>query len=237
MSASCSRVRAWSSPNRPTLVRRSAVRWPPTPSAAPTSRASARMYVPLEQSTATSTSVTSPSRRTASTSNRSIRTARGCKLDSLPLAHQPVGPLAVDLDRADRRRHLIDVSAQRRDGFLDLRVGHPASPEPVAAVRLPRLRWRWSDPAGWWRCSPCRSPSAGRGSWWRARCRPPALRWPSDPASRHARPCGCRTAAGTGPPRRDWSCRPACRRRRDRLRSQHDRGERDAVAHRPSAAQ
>ena len=42
-SASSSRVRASSSPKRPTLVRRSAVRWPPTPSAAPTSRASARM--------------------------------------------------------------------------------------------------------------------------------------------------------------------------------------------------
>ena len=42
-SAACSRVCAWSSPNGPTRVRRSAVRCPPQPSAVPRSRARARM--------------------------------------------------------------------------------------------------------------------------------------------------------------------------------------------------
>ena len=40
----------------PTRVRRSAVRWPPTPRSAPRSRARARMYVPEEQTTETTRS-------------------------------------------------------------------------------------------------------------------------------------------------------------------------------------
>ena len=47
-----------------------------------------------------------------------MRTRRGCELDGLAFAHQLVGPLAVDLDRADRRRDLVDVAAQRGDRRL-----------------------------------------------------------------------------------------------------------------------
>ena len=56
-----------SSPYGPTRVRRSAVRCPPTPRPAPRSRASARMYVPEEQTTVTSRSSRpgSPSSATA----------------------------------------------------------------------------------------------------------------------------------------------------------------------------
>ena len=82
--SSWSRVRATSSPNGPTAVRRSAVRCPPTPSASPRSRASARMYVPVEQSTTTTRSITPPSRLRSSTSNRDTVTRRDARTTSSP---------------------------------------------------------------------------------------------------------------------------------------------------------
>ncbi len=48
----------------------------------------------------------------------------GRQFDGLSLARQLVGPLAVDLDRAHRRRHLVNVPAQRRDRFGDLLPRH-----------------------------------------------------------------------------------------------------------------
>ena len=35
------------------------------------------------------------------------------EFDRVPLTDQLVGPLAVDLDGADRRRHLVDLAPQR----------------------------------------------------------------------------------------------------------------------------
>ena len=49
--------------------------------------------------------------RGASTSNADTVTARGFELDLLAVAHELVGALAVDLDGADRARHLVDVAA------------------------------------------------------------------------------------------------------------------------------
>ena len=53
--------------------------------------------------------------------------AAGCQFDGLTFAGQPVGPLAADLDCADRRRNLGDLAAQRGDRLLDLRVGDTVS--------------------------------------------------------------------------------------------------------------
>ena len=70
---------------RPTRVRRSEIRCPPTPSAAPRSRASARTYVPLEHSTSTSTSSTpSPGRGDPTTSNRLTVTGRAASSTASP---------------------------------------------------------------------------------------------------------------------------------------------------------
>ena len=41
-----------------------------------------------------------------------------------PLTSQTIGPLAVDFDRADRRRDLRDVAAKPTDRRLDRLVGH-----------------------------------------------------------------------------------------------------------------
>jgi hypothetical protein len=82
--SSCSSVRASSSVNSPTRVRRSAVRCPPTPSAAPRSRAIARTYVPAEQVRLTSTSTYGAATRTAPTSSRCTRTDLAASSTSSP---------------------------------------------------------------------------------------------------------------------------------------------------------
>ena len=101
-SACCSSVRACARSNGPTRVRRSAVRWPPTPSAAPRSRASARTYVPEVHSTVTSSS--SPRRASSVEARHDDRS--GGQLDLLAGADAGVRPDAVDLDRRHGRRHL-----------------------------------------------------------------------------------------------------------------------------------
>ncbi len=83
-SARSSRVRATARSYGPTAVRRSAVRCPPTPSAAPRSRAIARMYVPLEQRSETSRSTVSVSRRMSVTTSSCTVTVRGSRATSSP---------------------------------------------------------------------------------------------------------------------------------------------------------
>ena len=61
-----------------------------------------------------STSTRSPARRTSGTSSSWIVTGRAAQLDLLAVAHPLVGALAVDLDRRDGGRHLLDVADERR---------------------------------------------------------------------------------------------------------------------------
>jgi len=65
-------------------VRRNRVRCPPTSSVVPRSRASARTYVPDEQTTRTSRSVWSPAAVVASTSNACTCTRRGASATCSP---------------------------------------------------------------------------------------------------------------------------------------------------------
>ena len=81
---SWSSVRASLTRYGPTLVRRNAVRCPPTPSAAPRSRASARTYVPLEHVTRASTSTTWSAGRTAVTVNSRTVTVLGASSGGWP---------------------------------------------------------------------------------------------------------------------------------------------------------
>ena len=49
------------------------------------------------------------------------------EFDGVAFTGQFVGPLAVDLDGADRRRDLVDLTAQRGHRLVDLRVVTPAA--------------------------------------------------------------------------------------------------------------
>ena len=169
--------------------------------------------MPLEQRTETSTSTTSPERRTSCTISSWTVTGRAFELDLLAVAHPLVGALAVDLDRRDRGRHLLEVAdelgggraddglveAGGRDGRGDLAlgvVGGGGDAEPDrGVVRLLGQHQVAEQPGG---------PVDARG---------PARRSPSGRGCRRGRPCGCRPAGGPGPRRRATSCRRACRRR------------------------
>ena len=115
----------------------------------------------------------------------------GGELDLLPGADPGVGALAVDLDRADGARHLLDVPGQLRDAGRDRLVGHPGGVrcgQHVALGVVGRGGGAEADGGQVGLACPARG---GPAAWWRARCRARARRWPSGRACRHARPCGC----------------------------------------------
>ena len=133
-----------------------------------------------------------PRHRHRRTGRRAVRRARrigrcgpgvGASCDLLTFAHQLVGPLAVDLDRADRRRPLRDLTAQGVTAASICIVGDLSGRDRLQHFAFGVLgRW-WSGPAGWSPRTTSSWPSAGRGSWWPARCRRPARRWPSGPGA------------------------------------------------------
>ncbi len=152
-----SSVCASPSPNRPTLVRRSAVRWPPTPSGRADvarqrpdvgARRTVHLDVDVDQGVVSS--------RPEHLEPVDPHPARG-QLDRLALAGELVRTLTVHLDRAHRRRHLIDVAAQRAPRPLRWRHRSRGRPEPSAALHLRRPRSKWSARAGWWPHRTCRS--------------------------------------------------------------------------------
>ena len=73
----------------------------------------------------------------ASTSSRDTVTGRGAQRDLLAGADPLVRPLPVDLDRADRARHLVDLAGQRRE---------PGARSPSSVTRRPRTSSRRPRP-------------------------------------------------------------------------------------------
>ena len=119
--------------NGPTRVRRSAVRWPPTPSAArgrgPARGRTYRTDVHLD------VEVEHARRRDVAASTSNVHRDRpGRQLDLLPRADPGVSALAVDLDRAHRAGHLQDArSAARSRGAISSAVRPAASAPPTTS--------------------------------------------------------------------------------------------------------
>ena len=116
------------------------------------------------------------------------------QLHLLALAHPLVGPSAVDLDRGDRGRHLLDVADEGRQRGPDRGLVETARWVRSRRAHPRRRRSSWPRRAGSWRRTPSRSASGARAAGWRGRRRGPARRSPSGRGCRRGRPCGCRQA-------------------------------------------
>ena len=118
-------------------------------------------------------------------------TVPGREDDVLACPHPGVGPLAVDLDRADRGRPLLDLAGEPATAAATIASVTDARGRDVAQ----RLAFASSVDvvcrAGWSRRSPCRAERGVRAAGSPGRSRPAGRPSPSDRECRRARPGAC----------------------------------------------